>query len=214
MVYSSIPIGPLSFVAMSTHAAPTPVSMGRSGGGPTPRFGASHRWSFKNNAICGICLGQWVTLLWRFGAHVEWTHYWQRVAFVTALACFNSLLALVEQLLYGRAIAKQAIHPRPLFILGHPRTGTTLLHSLLALDGENFGTCSTFCAGFPSSFLWFERFKSLLSGMIDAKRPMDNMELSFDSVQVGPPVAPHLPTDRRGGLWSLDGPGRRHWCER
>ena len=32
-------------------------------------------------------------------------------------------------------------------------------------------------------FLWFERFKWLLSGMIDAKRPMDNVELSFDSPQ-------------------------------
>ena len=39
------------------------------------------------------------------------------------------------------------------------------------------------CAGFPSSFLWFERFKWLLSGMIDAKRPMDDVALSFDTPQ-------------------------------
>eukprot|EP00908_Phaeocystis_cordata_P003181 Transcript_13474.p1 GENE.Transcript_13474~~Transcript_13474.p1 ORF type:complete len:384 (-),score=144.34 Transcript_13474:60-1211(-) len=149
----------------------------------TPRFHSdSQRWSFQNNAICGICLGQWAALLWHFWRHIEWRAYWQRVVFVSALAVFNSLLALVEHALYGRAIARQRIHPRPLFVLGHPRTGTTLLHSLLALDDE-FGTCSTFCAGFPSSFLWFERFKWLLSGMIGDKRPMDNMELSFDTVQ-------------------------------
>jgi hypothetical protein len=149
---------------------------------PTPRFTPAQRWSFKNNAICGICLGQWLPLLWCFGVHVEWRAYWQRVAFVTVLAGLNSLLAAVEAVWHGRAIARQRIHPRPLFVLGHPRTGTTLLHSLLALDDE-LGTCSTFCAGFPSSFLWFERFKWLLSGMIDAKRPMDNVELSFDSPQ-------------------------------
>ena len=149
---------------------------------PTPRFTPAQRWSFKNNAICGICLGQWLPLLWCFRAHVEWRAYWQRAAFVTVLAGFNSLLAAVEAVCHGRAIARQCIHPRPLFVLGHPRTGTTLLHSLLSLDDE-LGTCSTFCAGFPSSFLWFERFKWLLSGMIDAKRPMDNVELSFDSPQ-------------------------------
>ena len=30
---------------------------------PTPRFTPGQRWSFKNNAICGICLGQWLPLL-------------------------------------------------------------------------------------------------------------------------------------------------------
>ena len=120
--------------------------------GPTPRFTPAHRWSFKNNAICGICLGQWLPLLWCYRAHVEWRAYWQRVAFVTILAGLNSLLASIEEVLHGRSIARQRIHPRPLFVLGHPRTGTTLLHSLLALDDE-LGTCSTFCAGFPSSFL-------------------------------------------------------------
>ena len=118
---------------------------------PTPRFTSAHRWSFKNNAICGICLGQWLPLLWCFRAHVEWRAYWQRVAFVTVLAGLNSLLAAVEAVWHGRAIARQRIHPRPLFVLGHPRTGTTLLHSLLALDDE-LGTCSTFCAGLGQGY--------------------------------------------------------------
>eukprot|EP00965_Chrysotila_dentata_P197641 6178308-Pleurochrysis_carterae.AAC.2 len=86
-------------------------------------------------------------------------------------------------MLHGRAIARQQLNDRPLFILGHPRTGTTLLHTLLALDHEQFATCSTFCAGFPSGFLWLERFKGLFAGVVDSKRPMDNMELSFDTPQ-------------------------------
>ena len=150
---------------------------------PTPTFTPQHRWSTKNNAICGICLSAWVELLCRYRRHVEWRQYWFRVLFVSCIATFNTCLALVEWLLFSRAIKRQAIHPRPLFVLGHPRTGTTLLHNLLSKDVENFGFCSTFCAGFPSSFLWFERFKFLLAGMVDKKRPMDDMDLSLDVPQ-------------------------------
>eukprot|EP00964_Phaeocystis_antarctica_P098212 scaffold64255_cov46-Phaeocystis_antarctica.AAC.3 len=57
----------------------------------------------------------------------------QRVAFVTLLAGFNSLLAAVEQVWHGRAVARQRIHPRPLFVLGHPlcrhvRPGASILY--------------------------------------------------------------------------------------
>lgn len=149
---------------------------------PTPRFTPGQCWSFKNNAICGICLGAWTRLLWRYRAHVEWTRYWQRVLFIFAISTFNSLLGWVEVALYGRAIAKQKIHPRPLFVLGHPRTGTTMLQNLLAKD-KTFGACSTFCAGFPSAFLWFEPFRCIFAGAVDKTRPMDNMELSFDGPQ-------------------------------
>ena len=150
---------------------------------PTPTFTPQHRWSTKNNAICGICLDAWVELLYRYRKHVEWRTYWFRVLFVTFIAAFNTCLAAVEWLLYSRAVKKQVVHPRPLFVLGHPRTGTTLLHNLLSKDVENFGFCSTFCAGFPSSFLWFEPFKWMLAGMVDKKRPMDDMELSLDVPQ-------------------------------
>jgi hypothetical protein len=105
------------------------------------------------------------------------------VLFLTILASVNSLLGLAETFLHGGAIQRQRIDPRPLFVLGHPRTGTTLLHSLLALDHETFGICSTFCAGFPAAFLWVERFKWLFEGVIDSKRPMDNVALSFDTPQ-------------------------------
>jgi hypothetical protein len=93
-----------------------------------------------------------------------------RVVFVSALAVVNSALALVEDVLFSRAIAQQELHPAPVFIVGHPRTGTTLLHNLLAQDVRRFATCSTFCAGFPSCFLWFEPFKALLAGILDKTR--------------------------------------------
>ena len=57
------------------------------------------------------------------------------------------------RLLFGRRIARQPLHPEPVFILGHPRTGTTHLHNLLALDPA-FAFCSTFHAGRRSAVHW------------------------------------------------------------
>jgi hypothetical protein len=140
-------------------------------------------WSFENNVLSGICLFAWVELVVTRRRSIEWWRYWQRVLFITFLASFNSCLAIVEYLLHGRRYAAYPIHPRPLFVLGHPRTGTTLLHTLLSLHDEEFGICTTLCAGFPSAFLWFERFKGLLAGMVSETRPMDNMGLSLDTPQ-------------------------------
>ena len=83
--------------------------------------------------------------------HVEWRVYWQRVVFVTLIATFNTCLALVEWVLHSRVQKRQTINPRPLFVLGHPRTGTTHLHNLLSLDREHFAFCSTFHCGFPAA---------------------------------------------------------------
>jgi hypothetical protein len=100
------------------------------------------------------------------------------------MSILNSIMGLLDHLIYGNQIETAEIHPSPVFILGHPRTGTTLVHSLLALDSEQFSYCSTFCAGFPSCFLWFESIgKILFSGVIDDTRPMDNVKLDFDLPQ-------------------------------
>ena len=59
-----------------------------------------------------------------------------------------------------------------------------MLHNLLSSDSEHFYYVNTFQCGFPSSFLWFENIgKYLFQGVIDKKRPMDNMDLHFDLPQ-------------------------------
>ena len=148
------------------------------------RFQLKNRFSTKNNPLSGITLPQWWSMLSRFGHELQWRGpYLVRILFVTVLSFVNSLLALIEHLLFSRAIRRQRLHPAPVFIIGHPRTGTTLLHNLMSADTERFATCSTFCAGFPSCFLWFEPFKRLLAGILDSTRPMDNMPLHFDLPQ-------------------------------
>lgn len=63
------------------------------------------------------------------------------------MAAFNSGAGLVDWLINGRAIASQPLHPQPVFILGHPRTGTTHLHNLLSQDTDRFAYCDTLMAG-------------------------------------------------------------------
>ncbi|KAL4419406.1 hypothetical protein ABPG77_003380 [Micractinium sp. CCAP 211/92] len=139
-----------------------------------------HRWSFKNHFLTGITLPAWLHLLRRYGSCIDWARFWQRALFLSLMSAINSLLGLVDSQLYGRKIREQELHPEPVIILGHPRTGTTHIHNLLALD-PRFAYARTLHAGFPAAFLWMERFKWALSGFIDPTRPMDAMPLTLDT---------------------------------
>lgn len=146
-------------------------------------FSIKHVWSLKNNPLCGICFLPWLEILRKHFFKIEFKYFF-RVGFITALAIFNSLLSFIETLLYAREIDSVELYDDPIFIIGHPRTGTTLVHNLLCSDEESFFFCTTFCAGFPSSFLWFEGIgKYLFSTVIEKTRPMDSMPLHFDLPQ-------------------------------
>ncbi len=165
-------------------------------------FAPKFQLSTKNNPMCGICLPQWISILRKRRHQIEWSTYWPRLLFISAMSVLNSTMGLLDHFIYGRKVQNAVINPRPVFILGHPRTGTTLIHSLLALDSEQFSYCSTFCAGFPSCFLWFESIgKVLFKGVIDDTRPMDNVKLHFDLPQedelattnISAGVSPYMP---------------------
>jgi hypothetical protein len=68
----------------------------------------------------------------------------------------------------------------PVFIIGHPRSGTTFLHYLLSKD-SSFGFCTTLQAMIPHLFLTCSGFFSkLLSRALPEKRPMDNLKMGAD----------------------------------
>jgi hypothetical protein len=70
--------------------------------------------------FAGITFGAWATLLWRRGHAVEWKHYWVRVLFLTAMSLLNSLLAVFDSFLFGRAVQSTALQD-PVFVLGAHR---------------------------------------------------------------------------------------------
>jgi len=127
-------------------------------------------------------LGVWTSLA---GEH-RWRaspSRWGLVATITAAAGFNSLASRFCEAAYGRRLRSPPSTPPPLFIIGHWRSGTTLLHELFMHDERfccpNYYQCYT-----PSHFLLTERVLTpALSWILPAKRPMDDMAASFDKPQ-------------------------------
>jgi hypothetical protein len=91
----------------------------------------------------------------------------------------NTFLRLFEEIVYGRQIARTEITDPPLFILGHWRCGTTLLHELLALDARHTAPTTYECF-VPNHFLLTQRLlASRLGFLLPRTRPMDNIPLGF-----------------------------------
>jgi hypothetical protein len=142
-----------------------------------------HRWSLSHNYLAGVTAGAWWRLLRENQFAVD-PAYWHRAAFVTAASCINSLYAARERRRYDAAVAKVEITEPPLFILGHWRSGTTLLHYLLAQDTSQFAYANTYQVVNPLTFLSTEAVNTKrFAALIPKTRPMDNMALSFDAPQ-------------------------------
>lgn len=110
----------------------------------------------------------------------------QRLAMALLMLLFgalNSALGAIERLCLGRRIARTQVPERPIFIIGHWRSGTTLLHELMVLDRRHTAP-STYACFAPNHFLLTRRsLPRILSLLVPARRPMDNMPVSWDCPQ-------------------------------
>lgn len=142
-----------------------------------------HRWSISHNYLTGITFGKWCKLLAQNRFQIS-PAYLHRAAVISLASLSNSACAAVEALRYGRAIDAVQITRPPLFILGHWRSGTTLLHELLAQDTKQFQFPNTYQVVNPYTFLTTENFTTrAFPWLVPDKRPMDNMALKFTSPQ-------------------------------
>jgi hypothetical protein len=131
--------------------------------------------------LAGITLSRWLRVLWDNEFAVDWP-YWGRAAVITLGSVPNTILGAWENLLYRQRISKTKIDP-PLFILGIWRSGTTLLHNLLAQD-DRFAYPNTYQVSFPQTFLTTEKISAKLLGFfLPRKRPMDNVAFGFAEPQ-------------------------------
>jgi hypothetical protein len=140
-----------------------------------------HRW-FEASLWHGMGLGAWLRLLARNRCAVSPSRL-GLAASITACTAVNSLLGAWQRIACGRKIAATPIAPAPTFIVGHWRTGTTLLHELLALDPAN--RCpTTYESLSPCHFLVSDRWlKPWLAALLPRTRPMDAMRVSFAAPQ-------------------------------
>lgn len=129
------------------------------------------------NFMNGIIFRDWLNLLIENKFKIS-TQYIGRFAQITLISILNSKMKRKEDKLYYDKIKNVEVKD-PIFIIGHWRSGTTLLHKLMSLD-EQFAYPNLFQVTHPHSFLYREEkiVKSL--GKIEAeKRPMDNMKVTF-----------------------------------
>jgi omega-hydroxy-beta-dihydromenaquinone-9 sulfotransferase len=104
-------------------------------------------------------------------------------AICSGMSYLNTFLKFAQHGIYGRKISATKITHPPLFVLGHWRTGTTLLHELFILD-KNHSYPDTHACLLPHHILlsdWF--FKRHLNFLMPEKRPMDNMAIGWERPQ-------------------------------
>lgn len=124
----------------------------------------------------------WFPLLWRHCLTIRPSAL-GLAATVSFASLLNTGMRLGQRALFGRRAASTPLVGDPVFIVGHWRSGTTLLHELLVLD-EQFASPTTYQCFAPDHFLvsewWVTR---LLSFLLPAQRPMDNMVMGWTRPQ-------------------------------
>lgn len=114
------------------------------------------------------------------------------------LICFSPI-HLIERLFFYSKIEKSKVHPSPLFILGHWRSGTTYIQTLLTKD-NSFGYLCGYQAFMPGfDILNINFVNKILRVLIPSKRNMDNMPRGLD-----------IPEEEEFTLTSLSSMGSYH----
>ncbi|MFW6221381.1 MAG: sulfotransferase family protein [Fibrobacterota bacterium] len=95
----------------------------------------------------------------------------------------SSVLAARERMILGNELQNISPPTDPVFIIGHWRSGTTLLHQLLACDSALWAPTLFQCC-YPHSFMTARQFvEPVLRAFLSATRPMDNVSLGMDEPQ-------------------------------
>ncbi len=130
----------------------------------------------------GCSLSAWLRLLVRNQCALD-PLYWYIGGVVTNVSICHSALRLLQDAWFGDRVNNTPLRHDPLFIIGHWRTGTTLLHEMLILDERHTFPNSYQCLA-PHHFLLTEKlFTRLFWWVMPERRPMDNMEAGWDKPQ-------------------------------
>jgi len=133
----------------------------------------------KEEPLGGMTLLNIWRLLWqnKFRVHPK---YWLRFTYAYLLCAVTWPMRFIEWLTKTRKIKKTEIKTDPLFVIGHYRTGTTYLMTLLAKD-KTKGYVSNLESYAPHFFLTFEKItKKLIDMSLPEKRPMDDVLMGSD----------------------------------
>ena len=105
------------------------------------------------------------------------------MALVGGCSVINSSLNRIQKVFYSAKLDATPIERPPVFIIGHWRSGTTLMHELISLD-QRFAFPSNFEAFVPKHFLLTRHLMyPLVNLLLPQKRPMDSMTMNASSPQ-------------------------------
>ena len=131
------------------------------------------------STLAGSVLGSYFKVL-RSGTIAKRSYF--KVALTTLVVLVRTPFQLWEELVYGRRIKRSAPMEPPLFILGHWRSGTTLLHNVLCQD-PRAAYLSTYASVFPNNMASTWIFKTFMGLNMPDKRPSDSVALHPDFPQ-------------------------------
>ncbi len=123
----------------------------------------------------------WLRLLQAYPGETS-SKYWLRLLTVSSITFLSTPFQWYEDRRLRRRLRETQIHPAPVFIIGHWRSGTTFLHNLLSQD-EQFGYVTTVQSIFPHSFMTNALYPYLTDKIMPPTRPMDDMRLYMQSPQ-------------------------------
>lgn len=130
----------------------------------------------------GMRMGDYYRLLRENRFQVHPAKYAMMVL-VGGCTAINSALAGVQCLTHGRRIQSTQLKRPPVFIIGHWRSGTTLMHELMAMD-HRLSFPTNFDAFVPNHFLASRVvFYPIVKMLMPKRRPMDDMSMGVGSPQ-------------------------------
>jgi len=131
-------------------------------------------WIMTEEPLAGYSYTNILRLLWQNGFEIH-PQYWLRFLYALGLSSLCLPLRLIEYFRFDKKIKGTRIHQDPIFIIGHYRTGSTYLITLLSLD-KTRGYVSNVEAYLPHIFLAFPKFtEGLINFSLPEQRPMDNV---------------------------------------
>jgi omega-hydroxy-beta-dihydromenaquinone-9 sulfotransferase len=108
--------------------------------------------------------------------------YYFKIFLTTLIVLIATPFHFWEDLVFRKKLKKFYFKKPPLFIIGHWRSGTTLLHNMLTKD-PSAGYITTYQSLFPNNLASKWLFKTFMKINMPNKRPSDDMELNIDFPQ-------------------------------
>jgi len=141
--------------------------------------------------LLGMSAGTWFRILYENRFAVD-SPFLLSALSVSGASLLNSVCRVIDDWRAPRDAS--ASTPDPIFVVGHWRSGTTLLHNLLAVD-KQFATPNFCQVFFPNSFITAGKpLRWFLNRALPKKRQIDDME-----------IGPDLPQEDEFALCALTG---------